>query len=65
MTTAQSSSPAGNGCSGASRYPTLTTFAPLALASARQAVSNESIDPTTQPPPWKYATVPPVGFSGV
>ena len=48
-----SSSPAGNGASGASRYPTLTTIAPAALASARTTVSNDSIEPSIQPPPCR------------
>jgi acetyl esterase/lipase len=53
---AQSSTAAGNGCSGANRYPTDTTTQGTMLASARQIASDVSKEPTTKPPPKKYTS---------
>jgi hypothetical protein len=48
----QSSSAAGNTCSGDSRYSIAAIVAPEALASARSGASNVSTEPIIQPPPW-------------
>ena len=48
----ESSIPAGNGCSGASRYSIDTTMARAPMAWARATWSCESRSPIAQPPPW-------------
>jgi len=58
VTATQSSKPAGNGCSGASRYSTDTTVAPEQCASSRATLSINPMLPMQNPPPWKYTTIP-------
>ena len=53
VTVSQSSRPAGNGFSGASRYPTEITTAPDALHNWRATLSMMLMLPITMPPPWK------------
>ena len=55
----QSSGPAGYGCSGASRYSTLTPHRPVFSAIASSSGSCPSAAPIVQPPPWmcRYAPV--------
>ena len=54
----QSSSPAGNGCSGAKRYSTLAANTPASSANRVHTSWPCSGAPRTRPPPWIHSSAP-------